>query len=133
LLDKNALDKNAGLEPSRPKRVLVVEDEPDALETLQLWAQTQGWEVRAVQSGSAALEMNERFRPDVVITDYLLKDDVSGVDVIVQLRKNGHKLRCVLVTGMLEAALLEGVCRLHGVPILVKPFHFERLAKLIAR
>jgi DNA-binding response OmpR family regulator len=113
--------------------VLVVEDEPDALETLQLWAQSQGWEVRAVQSGAAALGMNESFHPDVVITDYLLKDDVSGVDLIVQLRKSGHKLRCVLVTGMLESALLEGVCRLHGVPILVKPFEFERLAELISR
>jgi two-component system OmpR family response regulator len=127
------LERKFDHEPSRPKRVLVVEDEPDALETLQLWAQTHGWEVRAVQTGAAALETNESFRPDVVITDYLLKDEVNGVDVIVQLRKSGHKMRCVLVTGMLDAALLEGVCRIHGVPILVKPFDFERLAALISR
>jgi two-component system response regulator AdeR len=113
------------------KRVLVVEDEPDALETLQLWAQSHGWEVRAVQSGSAALDTSRIFQPDVVITDYLLRDDVNGVDVIAQLKRDGFRGRCILMTGVLETALLEGVHRIDGVPILVKPFDFGRLGELI--
>jgi two-component system OmpR family response regulator len=117
---------------SQRRRVLIVDDEPDAVETLQCWIKNQGWEVRTAQSGQVAIEISRSFKPDVLITDYLLQDDMTGVDVIAQLRTGGMKVRCVLVTAVLQAALLEGAHRLHGVPILTKPFDFQRLAELIA-
>jgi two-component system OmpR family response regulator len=114
------------------RRVLIVEDEPDALEILKDWIKTQGWHVRTARSGQEALEISKSFQPDVLITDYLLQDDVTGVDVITQLKSGGTKVRCVLVTGMLQNALLEGVHRIHGIPILTKPFDFQRLGELIS-
>jgi two-component system CheB/CheR fusion protein len=117
---------------SHRRRVLIVEDEPDALETLQDWIKTQGWHVRTAQTGQAALQIGKSFQPDLLITDYLLQDDLTGLDVIAQLRTTGMKFRCILVTGMLQNALLEGVHRVHGVPILTKPFDFQRLGELIA-
>jgi DNA-binding response OmpR family regulator len=114
------------------KRVLIVDDEPDALETLQGWIETQGWEVRTAQSGQVAVKLTKSFKPDVLITDYLLQDDLTGVDVIAQVRTAGMKVRCVLVTAVLQNALLESVHRLHGVPILTKPFDFQRLGELLS-
>lgn len=113
------------------RRVLIVEDEPDALELLQSWTKNQGLEVRTAQSGQAALDLTRAFKPDILITDYLLRDEWSGVDLIVQLRAAGLKVRCVLVTGVLQNALLESVHRIHGVPILTKPFDLNRLRELI--
>jgi DNA-binding NtrC family response regulator len=113
-------------------RVLVVEDETDALDTLEAWLITQGCEVRVARSGRAALELSASFQPEVVITDYFLQDDVTGVDLIAEIRASGRKVRCVLVTGILHNALLEGVHRLHRVPILTKPFDFGRLGALLA-
>jgi two-component system, OmpR family, response regulator len=111
---------------------MVVEDEPDALETLQTWLRTQGCEVRIASSGSEALRIIARFQPEVLITDYLLQDDVNGVDLIAQLRATGLKARYILVTGMLQNALDEGVHRLHRVTILSKPFDFGRLRQLLS-
>lgn len=86
------------------KRVLLVEDEADALEMLQTWLALQGCDVRTARSGRAALEASTTFDPEILITDYFLQDDVTGVDVIAELRARGRKTRCVLVTGILHHA-----------------------------
>lgn len=115
---------------TNPKRVLIVEDEPDALELLRDWTEARGWAVRTARTGHTALEVGRSFHPDIVITDYTLEGDINGLDVIEGLRREGSGRRCVLVTGVLGNALGEDVRRLHGVPILTKPFDLERLAEL---
>ena len=114
------------------RRILIVEDEPDALEMLVSWLQDQpGWEVRGAQSGRNAVELSKTFQPDVVIADYLLQDDVTGVDVIAQVQAQEKPVRCVLVTGVLGKALQDAQ-RINGVPILTKPLDFRRLRRLIS-
>ncbi|MEY4546939.1 MAG: hypothetical protein RL685_3134 [Pseudomonadota bacterium] len=114
------------------RRILIVEDEPDALELLVSWMHDQrGWEVRSAQSGRSAIELSKTFKPDVVVSDYLLQDDVTGVDVIEQVQAQAAPVRCVLVTGVLRQALLD-VQRINGVPILTKPLDFRRLGRLIS-
>ena len=114
------------------RRMLIVEDEPDALEMLVSWMQGQsGWEIRSAQSGRGAIELSKTFKPDVVISDYLLQDEVTGVDVIAEVQAHGAAVRCVLVTGVLQKALLDAN-RIHGVPILTKPLDFRRLGRLIS-
>ncbi|HKO93770.1 MAG TPA: response regulator [Polyangiaceae bacterium] len=113
------------------KRVLIVEDEPDALEMLVSWMRHQrGWDIRSAQSGRNAVELSKTFKPDVVIADYLLEDDVTGVDVIAEVQSQNEPVRCVLVTGVLKKALQDAQ-RIHGVPILTKPLNFRRLSRLI--
>lgn len=116
------------------RRILIVEDEPEALELLVSWIHHQrGWELRSAQSGKGAIELSKSFKPDVVISDYLLQDDVTGVDVIaeVQAHEADAPVRCVLVTGVLRKALLD-VQRISGVPILTKPLDFRRLRRIIS-
>jgi CheY-like chemotaxis protein len=114
------------------RRILVVDDEPDTLALISTWLEQRGGcEVRTAQSGEAAVEISRSFQPDVLITDYLMPGDVTGVDLIVSLRQRGAKVRCVLMTGVLQVALLEAVRRLHGIPILSKPFDLHRLGDLI--
>jgi DNA-binding NtrC family response regulator len=116
-----------------PKRVLIVEDDADALSLLRSWALTQGCDVRAADSAEAALAASDTFKPDMVVSDYSLRGELSGVDLIVQLRERGVKARCVLVTGFLHKALLESVTRIHGVPLLAKPFDLSRLTRILAK
>jgi DNA-binding NtrC family response regulator len=114
------------------RRVLIVEDEPAALELLVSWMQNQrGWEIYSAQSGKSAIELSKTCKPDVVISDYLLEDDVTGVDVIAEVQAQHAPARCVLVTGVLRKATLDAQ-RINGVPILTKPLDFRRLQRLIA-
>lgn len=114
------------------RRILIVEDEPDALDLLVSWMHNQrGWDVRSAQSGKSAIELSKTFKPDVVISDYLLEDEVTGVDVIEEVQAHVTPVRCVLVTGVLRKAVLDAQ-RISGVPILTKPLDFRRLRRLIS-
>ena len=114
------------------RRILIVEDEPEALELLVSWVLHQrGWEVRSAQSGKSAIELSKTFKPDVVVSDYLLQDEVTGVDVIEEVQSHHTPVRCVLVTGVLRKATLDAQ-RINGVPILTKPLDFRRLQRIIS-
>jgi len=110
---------------------LIVEDDTDALQALYAWAEQLGCEMRTVRAGAEALEVGNSFKPRVLITDYLLEDDVTGVDVIVGIRKQVPEVSCVLITGVLYQALRESLNRIHGVVILAKPVNFDRLRAIV--
>ena len=114
------------------KRVLVVEDDPDTLEVLRSWAENLGCTVLTARSGEEAVELIPSFKPRVLITDYVLEDELTGVDLIVHAGKRGMHMICVLVTAMLNKALRESLGRIHGVIILAKPVDLGRLSRIIA-
>jgi PAS domain S-box-containing protein len=68
-----------------PRRVLVVDDNPDAAETLAELLRMLGNEVLVAHDGTDALACAPRFKPDVVLLDIGLPD-VNGYDVARQLR-----------------------------------------------
>ena len=51
------------------QRVLVVDDDPDIRELLSLVLQAQGYEVRSVEHGQAALDVLATWEPVVIILD----------------------------------------------------------------
>jgi CheY-like chemotaxis protein len=53
----------------RPKRVLVVDDEPDVVSYLEMLLRDSGYETMAAGDGNEALEMVRRERPDLVTLD----------------------------------------------------------------
>jgi two-component system, response regulator RegA len=117
----------------RGKRLLLVDDDVDTLQALRAWAEHLECDVRTVCSGTQALEVGRAFKPQVVITDYLLEGDLTGVDVIVRMRNLLPKVTCVLITGVLHEALRESLHRIHGVIILAKPVNFDRLRRIVVR
>jgi CheY-like chemotaxis protein len=113
-------------------KILVVEDEPDALQLLRYSLEELGHEVLGAKNAQAALAIGRSFQPDVLITDYFLQGQLNGLDIIEQLRGANPKLRVILVTGLIRNALAEEIRRLHDVPVLSKPFDLKRLKELIS-
>ncbi len=60
------------------RRVLVVDDNPDVLESLTLLLQVMGQEVRAAPDGVTALPVVRAYRPELVLFDIGLPD-ISGL------------------------------------------------------
>jgi CheY-like chemotaxis protein len=72
--------------PPVRRRVLVVEDNLDAVHMLALLVRTLGHEVDFAINGYAALSVAKRFRPDIVLLDLALPD-VTGWTVARRLRQ----------------------------------------------
>jgi CheY-like chemotaxis protein len=81
-------------------RVLVADDNRDAADSLTMLLQIGGHEVYTVHSGSEALEVAERERPDACILDIGMPG-MSGYDVARRIRASdwGKDLLLIAVTG----------------------------------
>lgn len=77
------------------KRVLIVDDSVDAVDTLAMLLQSAGHEVRTAVSGAEALRLVTTFQPDVVLLDLRLPD-MDGHTVARELRARPESARCVL-------------------------------------
>ena len=55
-----------------PKKVLIVDDEPNIVMSLEFLMQHAGFEVRSATDGEDALRELAAFRPDVVLLDIML-------------------------------------------------------------
>jgi DNA-binding response OmpR family regulator len=65
--------------------VLIAEDEPSILESLEFILRRAGWSVSAVTDGDAALEGVRRLRPRMLLLDVMLPKR-SGFDVLKLVR-----------------------------------------------
>ena len=69
--------------------VLIAEDEPSILESLDFILRRAGWSIDSVTDGEAVLERVRRSRPRVLVLDVMLPKR-SGFDVLKQLRADSE-------------------------------------------
>ena len=85
-----------GASEPRPERILVVDDNVDAAESLSRMLRLQAHEVRVVYDGLAALAAARDMKPDVVLLDIGLPE-MDGLEVAKSLRERGDRPRPLLV------------------------------------
>ena len=79
-------------------RILVVDDEPNIVMSLEFILQQSGFETAVARDGDEALEQVERFRPDLVLLDVMMPRR-DGFEVCQTLRATGwDSLRIVMLT-----------------------------------
>jgi two-component system, chemotaxis family, CheB/CheR fusion protein len=83
------------------RRVLIVEDNPDAAESVALVLQLAGHTVKTVNDGESAVHEAREFRPDVVLCDVGLPGDMDGYAVARTFRADAslRDIRLVALTG----------------------------------
>ncbi|MBX5491596.1 MAG: response regulator transcription factor [Chloroflexi bacterium] len=109
----------------RPRRVLVVEDEPRYARLLALLLEREGYQVATASSAAAALEQATREPPDLVVLDLGLPD-ADGLQLCRQLREFSD-LAIIVLTA--RAGLDDRVLALDlgADDYLTKPFAPEEL------
>jgi PAS domain S-box-containing protein len=115
-------------------RVLVVDDNVDAEQSLSLLIRLEGHEVRAAHAGQEALQQARAFRPQVVLLDIGLPG-MNGYDVARQLRSSPETADVVLVaiTGYGQAEDREQALEAGFQHHLVKPVEPVALLELIEK
>lgn len=119
--------------PSDTSRVLVIEDHPDARESLRLLLSLHGCDVRVAADGPEGLRVALEWRPEVVISDIGLPS-LDGWQVGRQLRAAlGEAVFLIAVTGYGQPGDFERSFREGFNAHLTKPADLGRLLELLSR
>jgi CheY-like chemotaxis protein len=117
---------------TRPKRVLVVDDEQVIADTLAAILRNTGYEAATSYSGLSALSQCAAFRPQLVISDVVMPG-MDGIEMAILIKQRYPECKILLFSGqaatvnLLDRARLSG----HEFELLAKPIHpTELLAKL---
>jgi len=119
--------------PAVRRRVLVVDDNVDAAQTLAQFLRLTGHRVESALDGEAALRIAEILHPDVAFID-LNMPRMDGAEVARRLRLTpwGRKARLVALTGMGQQADIERTREAGFDEHITKPADLQRLSRLAA-
>ncbi len=116
-----------------PRKVLIVDDEPNIVVSLQFLMKKAGFETAVARDGDEALTEVERFRPDLVLLDVMMPRR-DGYEVCQQLRGSGWTdLKIVMLTAKgRESEVTKGLA-LGADAYVTKPFSTSELVDTVTR
>jgi DNA-binding NtrC family response regulator len=116
-----------------PKRILVTDDDPLTCEFFVELLHDVGCSIETRQDPRAAIDLATRERFDVVVSDINFESEVSGIDVLKEVKRAHPDTEVVLISafGTLDTAI-EAV-RLGAFDFVSKPFDVEGVRQTIRR
>ncbi len=115
------------------KVVLVVDNDADIRESLSLLLDSWGGIALSVADKAEALELIEReqIEPDLIIADYRLSEDETGVDVVEALQSRfAQPVPVIIVTGETQMGSIKDI-EATGLKWLPKPLHPDQLMSIL--
>jgi CheY-like chemotaxis protein len=87
-----------------PKRILIVDDEPDFVTVTQRRLSEQGYDVLVAGSGKEGIAKAQQDQPDVILLDIIMQD-IPGNMVADALRQNPstRAIPVIFLTSLVEA------------------------------
>lgn len=118
---------------NKSKKILIVEDEPSLVFTLQDTLENEGYEVFVSEEGDTALDIVKKENPDLMVLDLMLPG-MSGYDICKKVREMNYTFPIIMLT-----ARDQEIDKVTGLNIgaddyMTKPFGVkELLARIQAR
>ncbi|MDZ7549637.1 response regulator transcription factor [Bifidobacteriaceae bacterium NR047] len=110
--------------------IVVVDDEPSIRELLVASLHFAGFEVETAASGSEAVEVIERVKPDLIVMDVMLPD-IDGFTVTRRIRQNGIKVPVLFLTARDDTQDKIMGLTVGGDDYVTKPFSLEEVVARI--
>jgi PAS domain S-box-containing protein len=113
-------------------KILIVDDEPAVLDATAILLNLEGFDVQTASSGPEAIKRIADQSPDLLITDYHLRGDETGAEVIRSIRHQiGRDVPVIVVSGDTSDAL--ALQDLNDIGFLTKPVDIDELLSEISR
>lgn len=112
-------------------RILILDDEPVPCRFLSRFLSGHGYQVETAIRAQEAIELAAEFRPDLLLVDWLLKDECNGLDVARTLRARNPELCLVFITGLPTEKIEVQAESLRPCTVLGKPTDLDVLLATI--
>jgi len=118
---------------SSAKRILIVDDDPDIVDSVRFPLEKKGYEVLIARDGNQGLTLAEKELPDLVILDMMMPKR-SGFLVLEKLRRTHEQpIRVIMITAN-EGSRHKAYAEMLGVDdYLRKPFAMDRLLESVEK
>lgn len=116
----------------RERRLLVVEDDLELGELLAIVLEDCGYQIKLCPTGSSAMEVLERFKPDAVLTDMNLPD-ATGPEVISELLSHKPELPVLAMSAANTEQSRSAAREAGALSYILKPFDFSELDRELER
>ncbi|MGB3723692.1 MAG: response regulator [Pacificimonas sp.] len=114
------------------KRILLAEDDDSMRAFLERAIQRAGYDVIAVDRGTAALPHIAGGDFDLLLTDIVMPE-MDGIELAQRAAALAPKMRVMFITGFAAVALAKNSGAPEGARVLSKPFHLRELTGEIER
>jgi excisionase family DNA binding protein len=118
---------------SGKRKILIVDDDAEIVELLEEFLERDGrFEVKTASSGYEAGMATEKFRPELILLDYMLPD-VNGNIVCQAIRKNPEfeNIKIIIVSGVVKQDEISQLIKSGAEDFIRKPFNITELTDKI--
>jgi len=111
------------------KTILVIDDDPDIVETVQMILSSKGYNIISASSGRQGIELLRTNRPDLILCDMMMEAIDSGMQTAQQIRQEHGDIPVFLLSSIAEMTAATTQIRDLGFNgIIQKPVDPARLA-----
>ena len=123
----------AAASPSSGKRILLVDDDPEIIDSMRTVLESRGYQILVARDGNQGLAMAEGDGPDLVVLDMMMPKR-SGFLVLEKLRRSSpNPVRVIMITAN-EGSRHKAYAEMLGVDDYIrKPFAMDRLLDSVDR
>ncbi len=116
------------------KRILVVDDEPDFVETVEFFLSGSDYQVFVAKNGKEALEMVKTERPDLVVLDVMMPE-MDGMEACERLKKDPttNSIPIIMLTAKGRKEDVVDAIAAGANSYIVKPFNLSELVERIEK
>jgi two-component system OmpR family response regulator len=113
-------------------RVLIVDDEPDFVETIVKRLRVKGLEVEGVLNGRDAIALLDKEEFDVCVLDVKMPG-MDGIETLSEIKKKNSLMEVIMLTG--HGSVESGIrgLQLGAYDYIMKPVPFDDLLQKIAQ
>ncbi len=113
-------------------KILVAEDEPMLLKTIELKLKKEGYDVIATVDGREAISKIESEQPDLVISDIMMPY-ASGLELTAMLKKGDKQIPIIILSAMEQEKVVMEAFELGADDYITKPFSLNELSIRVKR
>ena len=114
-----------------PKKILVVDDEPEVRTLMEHFLTDKGFEVRVAENGRLGLALLETFTPDLVLLDMHMPE-LDGAGTLRELAQRWPALPVIMVTVNEDVETTSRLLQLGAADYVPKPFDLDYLEQAIS-